>query len=144
MSDVYPVDYTTPVGRVRKYIPDVVQLEDPKDPLAPASYMWSDDAILSFIADELPVGETEPTRATIWRAAASMMIATANNENLILKKLTTDDLQTDGPSVAKALIAAAQELIKRAATDESGADEETFTIIAAPARDSYSRSIWGL
>lgn len=138
MTDVYPVDFTSDVGRVRKYIPDLVLLPDPKDPFAEEAFMWSDAAIGSFIADEADV--TPAPRIAIWRAAAYIMIATANNENLILKKLVTEDLQTDGPSVAKALIAAAQELLNRA-QDAISAEEEVF--IAVPFSSTYM-PIWGL
>lgn len=139
MTDVYPVDYTTDVGRVRKYIPDLIQLPDPKNLTAAASYMWSDVAIQSFIADETAV--IPAPRAAIWRASAYIMIATANNENLILKKLVTEDLQTDGPSVAKALILAAKELLSRAEDDTSVTNE---TFIEVPYINSYPRVVWGL
>lgn len=129
MVDVYPVDYTSDVGRVRKYIPDVTPLEDPANPLADPSYIWSDDALQSFIDDELPI-IWDPTvdgaapRTSIWRAAATAMIATANDVNLTLKKLVTEDLETDGPAVADKLIKGAQELLKKAnladATESQG------------------------
>lgn len=143
--DIYPVDYTSDVGRVRKYIPDLIQLPDPQDPTAEPSYMWSDDAIESFIHDEggfLTELEqpfvTPSSLVVILRASASIMVATANNENLILKKLVTDDLQTDGPAVAKAMLASAQELRKRADELESKGDrEETFTIVPYPMLESY-------
>lgn len=129
MPDIYPVDYSTAVGRVRKYIPDLVPLADPADPTATPEYMWSDGALQSFVDDEYtdPTGLLPVPRQAILRAAASAMIATANNENLILKKIVTEDLQTDGPSVAKAMIAAAAELYKKAALiDLEEASEEMF------------------
>lgn len=137
--DIYPVDYTSDVGRVRKYIPDVVQLPDPQDALSEPSYMWSDLAIQSFLDDEGAVGLAGATLPTVLRAAASILVATANNENLILKKLATDDLQTDGPAVAKAMLASAQELRKRADDiDATTAEEETFTVVTYPSYDSYN------
>jgi len=128
--DVYPVDYTTDVGCVRKYIPDVVRYADPKEPTSTPEYMWSDEAIQSFLDDDIPplwvVGVPAP-RSAIWRAAANIMIATANNENLVAKKIVTEDLETDGPSVAKAMLASAAALIRRAEV-EDGLDtvEEVF------------------
>lgn len=143
MADVFPVNYTTDVGRVRKYIPDVVQLPDPKDLFAADSFMWSDEAIQSFIADEIPSGVTVAPRSVIWRVAAYIMIATANNEALILKKIVTEDLSTDGPSVAKALLLAADALISRADKDDAaGVNEEIF--IEVPYVHSYPRVIWGM
>lgn len=141
--DTYPVDYNSDIGRVRKYIPDVVQLPDPQDPLAEPSYMWTDDAIQSFLDDE---GAIEPAPLPpVLRAAASILVATANNENLILKKLVTDDLQTDGPAVAKAMLASAQELRKRADDIEDRESmEETFIAVPYVGFESYPSSFrWG-
>jgi hypothetical protein len=127
-----------------------VQLPDPKDVFAADSFMWSDGAIASFIADELPVGETVAPRASIWRAAAYIMIATANNEALILKKLVTDDLSTDGPAVAKALLLAADALLMRADKDDRNAENEEIFIavpyIEYPKYGYYGHpsTIWGL
>ena len=150
MADIYPPDYTSDVGRVRKYIPDVVQLPDPKDIFAPDSYMWDDTAIASFLADEMTADTLIAPRATVWRAAAYIMIATANNEALILKKLVTEDLSTDGPSVAKALLLAATALIERADRDESAlADVEIFIEVPYTQYPDYvyyghPRTVWGL
>lgn len=114
MVDVSPADFTTGVGRVRKYIPDVIELPDPRDPAGPVSYIFSDAEIQSFIDDETQDGAFELTAIHVRRSAAYAMIALANNENLILKKLVTEDLETDGPAVADKLIKAAQELLRRA------------------------------
>lgn len=119
MADQYPADFATDVGRVRKYVPDLRLLPDPEDPTVAPAYMWSDDEIESFLEDE---------NGNVKRAAAYILIATANNENLVLKKLVTEDLQTDGPSVAKAMLSTAQELLKRADAEDALA-EETFTIV---------------
>jgi hypothetical protein len=127
MADTFPVDYTSDVGRVRKYIPDIKLLDDPKVPTADPSFMWEDDTIQSFIDDEIPylwVMPDQAPRYAIKRAAANIMIATANDENLILKKIITEDLQTDGPSVAKALILAAEKLRKAADEDAWLLDNE--------------------
>ena len=135
--DIYPVDYASDVGRVRKYIPDIIQLPDPQDPIADPSFMWSDDAIQSFLDDEAIIDDVA-TQPTVLRAAASILVATANNENLILKKLVTDDLQTDGPAVAKAMLASAQELRKRADDIDAAASEaEIFIAVPYPMFGSY-------
>lgn len=135
--DIYPVDYASDVGRVRKYIPDIIQLPDPQDPIADPSFMWSDDAIQSFLDDEAIIDDVA-TQPTVLRAAASILVATANNENLILKKLVTDDLQTDGPAVAKAMLASAQELRKRADDiDAATSEAEIFIAVPYPMFGSY-------
>lgn len=126
MPDIYPADFASAVGRVRKYVPDLRLLEDPQDPTATPAYMWSDAEIESFLEDE---------GGNVKRAAAYILIATANNENLVLKKLVTEDLQTDGPSVAKAMLSTAQELLKRADAEEA-LEDETFTIVDYQPRPS--------
>ena len=140
--DITPIDFTSDVGRVRKYIPDVVQLADPANPSSVLSFMWSDDQIKSFIADEI-ADPTQPAKSyEIWRAAGYVMIATANNENLILKKITTEDLGTDGPAVADKLLKAAAALMKRA--DDAIAaleDGEAEVFLIHPYR--YTE-VWGL
>lgn len=113
MPDVFPVDYTSEVGRVRKYIPDLQQLPDPRDPSGTTSFIFTDNEIKSFIQDETGVD----TVAQTWqlrRAAAWAMLAIANNENLILKKIVTEDQQTDGPAVAKELRTSAETLFRLA------------------------------
>lgn len=130
MADVYPVDYSTPVGRIRKYIPDVTLLEDPQDPVAEPSFIFSDEEIQSFVDDETNDGARELTSIRARRAAAYAMIALANDVNLVLKKLVTEDLETDGPAVADKLIKAANELLRRAREDEIDASaEEIFLAV---------------
>lgn len=123
MPDIYPANMASDVGRVRKYIPDLRLLDDPENPAAEPSYMWTDAEIESFLEDE---------GGNVKRAAAYILIATANNENLILKKLVTEDLQTDGPSVAKAMLASAQELLKRAEADDAAIDDAFFIVDYQP------------
>jgi hypothetical protein len=129
MTDTFPVDYTSPVGKARIYIPDVNQLPDPADPAGPASFIFSDAELQSFIDDEANGREVKVYH--IRRAAAWAMIALANNENLILKKLVTQDQQTDGPAVAKALLASAAQLFDHANKDEA-AEGEVELFISVP------------
>ena len=146
MNGEYPVDFDGPVGRVRKYIPDLVPLANPSDPDSPADFIMSDDEIQSFIDDESLVPNA-PRSWEIKRAAAYAMIAIGNSENLILKKIVTQDQQTDGPSVAKALFAGAAALMARADAEQSlaTASLETFTAVYplqthAPNHYGYRRS----
>lgn len=118
MADEYPVDFASPVGRVRKYIPDLIPLPDPADPLGPASFIFSDEELESFLNDETLDGILPSVSWRVRRAAAWAMIALANSENLILKKIVTQDQQTDGPAVAKELRASAQTLFDQADREE--------------------------
>ena len=121
MPDIYPPNLDSPVGRVRKYVPDLVQLEDTKNPAAPKQYYFSDDEISGFIGEYADAG-TEPTRAQVKRAAADVIDALANNEALVLKKIKTEDLQTDGAATANALRAGARALRQQADDEPSGRD----------------------
>lgn len=122
MADIFPPDLSTAVGRVRLYIPDLVQLEDPKNPVADPAYYFSDTELAGYMAEYSD--EEKPRRAHVKRAAADAVDALANNEALILKKIVTEDLQTDGPAVANALRAGARAL--RAQADEEDAAELGF------------------
>lgn len=123
MTDIFPPVLDSPVGRVRKYIPDMVQLDDPKNPTATPSYYFSDLEISGYIA-EYATPLTDATRAQVKRAAADAIDALANNEALILKKIKTEDLETDGPALANSLRAGAKALRQQA--DEEDATSEAF------------------
>lgn len=118
MVDTFPVDFTTSVGKVRNYIPDTEQIPDLVDPTAGPSFLFSDAEIQSFIDDETN-GGTLPTRNyRLHRAAAWAMIAIGNTENLILKKIKTQDQATDGSVVSKQFLASAQAMFDRADLEE--------------------------
>lgn len=141
MADIYPVDYTTDVGRVRKYIPDIVQMVDPADPGSDPTYMWADEDIQSFIDDQTEDSLYPTRRWHIYRAAADIMVATANNEALVLKKIVTEDLQTDGPAVAAALLKGAAQLYGRAdELEETSGEGEIF--ISVPYYHTPPRYDW--
>lgn len=127
MADIYPPNLDSPVGRVRKYVPDLVQLEDTKNPAAPKEYYFSDAEISGFIGEYAKTG-VEPTRAQIKRAAADAIDALANNEALVLKKIKTEDLETDGPALANSLRAGAKAL-RQQADEEDAAAEAFFEIV---------------
>lgn len=125
--DIFPVDLTSDVGRVRKYIPDLTPLKDPEHPDDEPQFIFSDDEIQAFVDDHTELGLI-PTRSWhIRRAAADAMVAIANSENLIMKKIVTEDLQTDGPAVADKLLKAAAMAYGRADAEESSSSvEEVF------------------
>lgn len=116
MTDVFPVDHTSDVGRVRKYIPDLVPLENTKDPSAPKEFYFSDVEIAGFLYEYS--GDQESERWDVKYAAADAIDALANNEALVLKKIKTEDLQTDGPATASALRAGARALREQAKAEE--------------------------
>lgn len=148
MADDFPADFTTSIGRVRKYIPDLIQLGDPADPDGTKSYIFTDDELQSFIDDETIDGSLPETSWRLRRAAAWAMIAIANSENLILKKLVTQDQQTDGPAVAKALIASAAMLFARAKAEEDMVNTPVATegllAVYPPQTHSYDDHYYGI
>lgn len=141
MPDIYPPNLDSPVGRVRKYVPDLVQLEDTKNPAAPKQYYFSDDEISGFIGEYADSG-TEPTRAQVKRAAADVIDALANNEALVLKKIKTEDLQTDGPATANALRAGARALRQQADDEDAAAFDNFFDIVPFKHYNPQTRLPW--
>lgn len=133
MADQFPLDLTSGVGRVRKYIPDLVLLENPEDPTAEPSYYFSDAEITAFLI-EYP---EEVKRWHVKRAAADAIDALANNEALVLKKIKTEDLETDGPATANALRAGARALRDRAAQEEA---EESYFVGVVPFRHPHPQT----
>lgn len=65
---------------------------------------------------------------SVRRAAAQALDAIAANEAMVSKKITTQDLSTDGPAVAAALRAQAAELRRQADEGEGDTDESGFEI----------------
>jgi hypothetical protein len=66
---------------------------------------------------------------TVRRAAAQALDVWAANEAMVAKKITTQDLQTDGPAVAAALRAAATELRRQADDGEGDLNDIGFEIV---------------
>lgn len=89
-------DPTTPVGMVRLLITDV----NDQDPLL------EDDQLAALLAAE---------SGDVKLAAASALEVIARSELLVAKKITTQDLSTDGPAVASELRAQAESLRKQVA-----------------------------
>jgi hypothetical protein len=90
------------------------------DLLAPPGQLFTDDQLTAFLTLE---------SANIKRAAADALDAIAVSEALISKKITTQDLSTDGPAVAKALRDQAKALRDQAAVDDDTGDGFVFGII---------------
>ena len=134
--DISPPDLSSVVGRVRKYVPDLVQLADPKNPTAAPQYYFSDAEILGFAVEYSD--EEKPRRSDIKRAAADVVEALANNEALVLKKIKTEDLETDGAAVANSLRLGAKAL-RQQADNEDLASNDMFAII--PFRHNHPRTV---
>lgn len=114
------VDYDSlqegdPIAFVRSLIPDMEKLDNPSDPTAEPSYLFSDRTLRDFIA----FAKNNNPR----RAAADACEAVAGSEALILKVLTTEDLATNGAALAKEWGAKATRLRNQAKDDEENDDD---------------------
>lgn len=90
---VAPIDYSTPVGRVRLLIADT----------DPASLIFERDQVEGFLVMN-GAGKTTATLSQVRRAAADAMDAIATSEALVSKVLRfADGTSTDGAKLADSL-----------------------------------------
>lgn len=142
MADIFPPDYSSPVGLVRALIPDTEQVDWETD--GSVSYLFTD----SHLAGLLSLNGATPNDYQSWnikRAAADAVDALATSEALISKVIKTEDLQTDGAKLANALVQRAVQLRRSAEDEEESADLTTaFTIVDfIPARQ-IPRNDWNI
>lgn len=104
------VDPTTPVGMIRLLITD----------LSEDAPLFTDAQLEAFLTAEGNV---------VKRAAASALTTIARSEALVSKRITTQDLSTDGPAVAKELRASAAELRAEALTEQQAAADDGIEIV---------------
>lgn len=122
MANIWPPQYNTPLGQLRALLFQTEQYKDPANPTAPADYLVSDAQLNAYIALN---GEDR-----LYGAASDALIALANNEALISKKIRTEDLSTDGPAVAAELRRAADShRLKQKDLDENADAIEAFEIV---------------
>ena len=93
------VDYHSKIGQVRVLIPDLEEVD--WDDSGTSSYLFEDPQLEALL--ELNDGRVR-------LAAADAVEAVAFSEALISKVIATEDLQTDGPKVASAMLAKARQL----------------------------------
>lgn len=110
-------DPNTAAGEVRLLISDTT------DP-----FIFEDNEIQAFLA----MRKNNPMRA-----AASALMAIANNEALLYKYVRTDDLTIDGVKGATELRLQARQLENQADAEEA----EFFTITYPDCGDGYSRGL---
>jgi hypothetical protein len=111
-NGVFPVDFTTDVGRVRMLVPDTTTDDGTSD----TDYLFSDDYIQAAL--DLEGGSVK-------RAAAALIDVLANDQALLYKSLRTDDLTVNGVAVAQELRQRARSLRGEADRDEA----EYFEIV---------------
>lgn len=79
--------------------------------LEPENQLFTDDQVLALL---------NLTGGNAYRAAAEALRVMARSEVMISKKITTQDLSTDGPAVAAELRAQAKELDAKADAVDAG------------------------
>ncbi|MCG5464224.1 hypothetical protein MED01_002389 [Micromonospora sp. MED01] len=97
---IFSNDLTQPVGMVRLLITDTSDV--------PANQLFSDEQLSALLVME---------GGGVKRAAAAALDIISHSEVLISKKITTQDLSTDGPAVAAELRAQAKALREQARQD---------------------------
>lgn len=68
--------------------------------LEPGNYLVSDETIEGYLGI---YGSLPDPRLLLWNASADILDSMAVSEVLLAKKITTQDLSTDGPATAAAL-----------------------------------------
>ena len=121
MSDTTPPNYSTAIGQVRLLIPDVEQLDDPRDLTVAASYIFNDAQIQAFLV---------LYSNNVKRAAAQAKLVLATSEALINKVIKTYDFTTDGAKLGAELRAQAKMLQDEANQDDLVDSFETFIIVS--------------
>lgn len=121
MPDTTPPNYSTALGQVRLLIPDVEQLDDPRDPEATPSYIFNDAQIQAFLV---------LYSDNVKRAAAQAKLVLATSEALINKVIKTYDFTTDGAKLGAELRAQAKMLQEEATQDDMVDSFETFMVVS--------------
>lgn len=93
-SSIHPPVYDSDIGLLRNLISDTTLRSDPAYPAQEPEYLFDDARLQAFLTIN---------NGGVRFAAADCIDAIADNEALVLKKIRTEDLQTDGPATANAL-----------------------------------------
>lgn len=121
----------SPIGDIRALIPDTERLADPAHPEAAASYLF-DDASLSRYLRLAGGTKDEATPAQVLRATAHACEALGTSEMLVLKKITSEDLATDGATLANQYGAKAKRLRDEAQQLDDGANDDGGGFFTVP------------
>lgn len=123
--DATPVDFTSPVGKVRALIPDVEQVDF--NGTGTLAYLFSDSHLESFLS--LYTADEDVPAVQILQAAAHACEAVGMSEALVSKVTKTEDLQTDGAKVANVFLLRARALRQEADKIEEAELSSAFTIV---------------
>lgn len=122
-----------PIAEVRALIPDTEKLGDPAHPEAEKSYLFDDVSLARYIklaggaivtTDANTEINASASAAQVYRAAAHACEALGSSEMLVLKKITSEDLATDGSVLANQYGAKAKRLRDQAQELDDGANDD--------------------
>lgn len=115
------IDYTSPLGLVRLNITDLDE----------SAFLLTDDQIRGLLAAS---GEN------VNRATAKALHIIATSEVLVSRKIRTQDLQSDGPAVARSLMDLAAEYERKADAEDG---EGSFAGYVSPVPpEAYEAEEW--
>lgn len=118
---LFPPDYETLAGKVRVLVgdTDAAPLETPVT--GQGQYAWYSDAELEVLGS---MNNMNPKRVAIW-----VLSQVAMSQALILKKWTSEDLQVDGPAIARGIEATLKRLAAEVDKEDTlGGDAEFFGV----------------
>jgi len=119
-TDVYPPDYSTPVGQIR------LLLGDDDTP-----YVFSDDKIKAMLVIY---------KNSVQLTAAAFFDTIAQNTVLLYKIVCTDDLQVNGGEMSKVFTQRARDLRDEAAANDL---EDSFDVVYPWDGKSVLDDTWG-
>lgn len=123
-----PVDYSSPVGRVRALIPDVATADGTEN----TDYLFADTHLEAYLT--IAAG-------SVYRAAGLAVQAIAGDQALLLKHVRTDDLSVNGAAVADALMKQAKALFTQADEEDSAAMDEAFQVVYPGASECWPEGV---
>lgn len=113
-------DFSTAIGKVRAYIPDVEQIPNPSHPEAEAEYIFADAHLQVFL---------DNNNGNIRLAAADACEALGTSEAIIGKVLNTEDLKSDAAKLMGQYLARARQLRTAAQTLDPDDSVDGFDIV---------------
>lgn len=128
-------DLNDGIAEIRALIPDTERLADPAHPEAEPSYLFDDVSLARYVKlaggsivttgeDDQRVISVTASSAQVLRAAAHACEALGSSEMLVLKKITSEDLATDGAVLANQYGAKAKRLRDEAQQLDDGASDD--------------------
>lgn len=115
---VAPPDYSTLAGQVRVLVGDTDAKPLDPDVTGMGEYAWYSDEELDALGAQFG---NNPKRVAIW-----VLSQVAISQAMLLKKWTSEDLQVDGPAIARGIEATLKRLAAEVDKEVAAGGEEEF------------------